>query len=713
MSSRLLHGVLLGTLVVLVAAFLELRSLFSDWPYHRDWGLAWEWWFAHAASGALLGVGAALILPVLDRKRVRHGQPGLSLLAPILGGVVAFVGFFGGHFSGLGGAPLQLLGALGGGLFVCLALLGFARGPMGWILSGFVTPWFCCVGLTLLTSWAAVLGAQGPLAAREVEVGSAPAPEQRGPNVLLVVLDTLAARHLGCYGYHRPTSPALDALADEGVVFDRAYSTAPWTLPSHASLFTGLHPTSHRTGWTHPRLDDGRAIGSKRIRYDFLTLSEELNARGYHTCGVSEKSWLTQEHGLTQGFQEYYDYSVQTAQERLLLPRALDRLAKRVGRPSPLHPAAVDQGGARVIETALHWLQEDRDPDRPFLLFLNLNEAHAPYTAPRDFKDFGRFLPPGAVLEDLPQGYFGHAADRRDYNSGARELLDAEPEIQRALYDASILYQDSLLDRLFLGLREQELMEDTLVIVTSDHGEEFNEQGRFGHQLSLSDRLLHVPLIVRYPQLLPARARVADPVSLVDVFPTVLGVLEAQSGFAPERGPTLQALEGFDLLPRMRGESAAPRDWVMAHADNPTGYLVGFSNFALDGSFPLAETSMHAITMLRRGTQKYFRFSDGAEAWLDLEVDPHEDAAERGLSTGSTVIAPEATAFAQGLDFLLEQLTIRREMLTGHVARFALSKNSQPSDGERRNLELAGYIGEQSLPGEVPPPALPSQVIPD
>ncbi|MCH2101754.1 MAG: sulfatase-like hydrolase/transferase, partial [Planctomycetes bacterium] len=346
-------------------------------------------------------------------------------------------------------------------------------------------------------------------------------------------------------------------------------------------------------------------------------------------------------------------------------------------------------------------------------LFLNLNEAHAPYTAPRGFDDFERFLPPGTTLEDLPDGYFGYAADRRDYNSGARELLDAEPEIQRALYDASILYQDSLLDRLFKGMRELEIMEETLVIVTSDHGEEFNEQGRFGHQLSLSDRLLHVPLILRYPELLPARARVAEPASLVDVFPTVLGVIEAKSGVKPKPEPSLQALEGFDLLPRMRGEAVMPRNWVMAHADNPTDYLVGFSNFALDGSFPLAKNSMHAITMLRRGSQKYFRFGDGFEAWLDLAFDPHEDAAERDEVEANPELPAEAAAFSQGLDHLLETLMIRREMLTGQVARFSLSKNRGATGIELHNLELAGYIGEQPTSREIYPPPLPAQVIPD
>ena len=159
MSARLLHGILLGTLVVLVSAFLELRSIFASWPYHRDWGLAWSWWGEHAAAGALLGMAAALALPFLDRRGVRRGHPGLALLAPILGGWTGFVSFFTGYFAGLGGLALQALAAGLAALFVHGAMLRFARSRLGWTLTGFVTPWFCTVGLLALTAIAAPLSA--------------------------------------------------------------------------------------------------------------------------------------------------------------------------------------------------------------------------------------------------------------------------------------------------------------------------------------------------------------------------------------------------------------------------------------------------------------------------------------------------------------------------------------------------------------------------
>ncbi len=712
MSARLLHGVLLGTLVVLVSSFLELHWLFSDWPYHRDWGLAWTWLPAHLVVGSLLGLAVALALPVLDRRGQRHRQQGLTLLAPLIGVTVCLVAFLDLRFRSLGGSGAQALASLIAGLLVFVILARFFRSRLGWVFSGFATPWFCCIGLLVLCTASAVQGFGQALPARGIERGPIPERMQTPPHVLLIVLDTVSAKHLGSYGYHRTTSPALDALADEGVVFEQAFATAPWTLPSHASLFTGLHPTTHRTGWTHPRLDDGKARAGRVMQYDYLTLAEELSARGYETCGVSEKSWLTDRHGLTQGFQYYHDYSIATDEERLLLPRSLDRLAKRLGFGPILSDDGGDKGGARVVGRALRWLEKDRDQDRPYFLFLNLNEAHSPYLPPEGFEEFGRYLPEGADLADLPEGYFGHAPDRKRYNSGERDLLDAEVEIQQALYDASILYQDGLLNQLFEGLRAQGLMEDTLVIVTADHGEEFNEQGRFGHQLSLSDRLLHVPLILRYPSMLPARARILEPVSLVDVFPTVLGVLQASVETPFEPGPQLQALEGFNLLPRLRGEEEAPRDWVLAYADNPTGYLAGFPNFSTDPEeFPLAAYAMHSITMLRRGSEKYFRFGDGWEAWLDLNRDPREDAAERSQRNDAVALPAEAAAFASGLDLVLERILIRRELLAGHMARFSSSQGpASANDLERQRLESIGYLGERKPSSEILPPPIPNRL---
>lgn len=710
MSARLLHGLLLGTLVVLVSAFLELASLHAAWPYHRERGLVLTWLPTSLLVGALLGLGGALVLPLLDRRQLRDRQAGLSLLAPILGGWLGLTGLLSGRFASWGGSAVQILAALAWAALIALLVLRLARSRVGWTMSGFVTPWFCMVGTLGLAALALVQAWRGPLPAADSPQATS-APPDGTPNIVLVVLDTVAARHLGSYGYHRRTSPALDQLATEGVVFERAYAAAPWTLPSHASLFTGLHPQTHRAGWTHPRLDDGKARIGKAFRYDHHTLAEELGRRGFLTCGVSEKSWLTDRHGLTQGFQYYFDYSIDRPSERLVLPRTRERLARRGFGARLFDGGEVDQGGRRVVDTALHWMEQHADGDRPFFLFLNLNEAHAPYLPPQGAEDFGRFLPPGAVLDDLPEEYFGHAPDRKALNSGARPRMDAEDEIQRALYDASILYQDGLLEDLFNGLRDGGHMEDTLVLITSDHGEEFGEQGRFGHQLSLSDRLLHVPLIARYPSLLPAGMRIADEVSLVDVFPTILGVLHE---IAPPEEPVepsaeLRALEGFNLLPRMRGESVSPRDWVLAHADHPTGYLAGFPNFSLDETFPLAQTGMFEITMLRHGSEKYFRFSDGAEVWLDLELDPHEDAAERAADGWPGALPDGATRLAAGLDQLLDRLAVRHELLTGHLARMAGKGRAARTGAERERqaLEQAGYLGERSG-GPVPVPGLPS-----
>lgn len=718
--ARLLHGILLGVFLTLVSAFLELQVQFASWPYHADRALFAHWLPLHLVVGAALGIATLALLPLLDRQQLRRRQAGLAM-ASVLVGLLFMLGagsarLFGGALGWLGNF------ALGGllGLALTWLCMRASRSRYGWIASGFVTPWFGWIGTVAMlgVAWIGVWQGARPAPSAPLVERRAQAGEQ--PNVLLIVLDTVSASHLGCYGYHRPTSPTLDALAGEGALFRNAFAAAPWTLPSHASLFTGLHPTTHRTGWTHPRLHDGKA-GTAAVRYDFLTLAEALGRRGYDSCGVSEKAWLTDRHGLTQGFSHYYDYSIARPSERLLLPSIVDRVLRKLGAPALIPERLRDKGGARVVETALDWLGR-RERERPYFLMLNLNEAHSPYVRPEGFPDFARWLPEGVAAEDLPAGYFAHAHDRKAYNSGARELLEDEAEIQKALYDANILYQDQLLAKLFEGLRELQLMEDTLIVVTADHGEEFNEQGRFGHQLSLSDRLLHVPLIFRMPSRVPAGQRLEANVSLVDVFPTVLaattglsGGTEAEAPPMPELSdaPQLEAIEGYNLLPWMRGESECPRDWILAHADNPTAYLARFPNFALDETFPLADTSMHSITMLRSGNQKYFRFGDGTESWLSLELDPRENAGEYLAAEFPPLEHPEqAERMRTRLDQLLGMIETRRELLCGHLARVPVRAAANPGDTQQM-LELLGYLGSSGGTGPVRVPRLPGRLFED
>jgi arylsulfatase A-like enzyme len=701
MSARLLHSALLGAMLASVSAFLELLCVLSTYPYQRDYGIYLRWLPYHLAVGAGLGLLAALVLPLCSRAKHRERHYGMHLASLILAG--GFTGVLGmlrlANRISYGPLGLDLALCVACGLVLYLVLYAYARSRLSWLLTGFTTPWFSGVSLVLLFGFGLVSAWLPPLAAHQ-EQALAPLDsplEKTAPNVLLVVLDTVAANHLGTYGYMRATSPELDRLALESVLFEQAFAAAPWTLPSHASIFTGLHPTTHGTGWQHPRLHDGQASLPGLADYDFLTLSEELQRRGYQTCGVSEKSWLTDRHGLTQGYSNYYDYRIPSVPERLFLPTVVNKIAGKLGRPL-LKLRGPDKGGQRVVKTALGWLADERvrKQKQPFFMFLNLNEAHSPYLPPKGFEDAASFLPAGYAVQDLEAGYFGHAKDRKTFNLGDRDLLDHEVEIQQALYDGLILYQDQLLGQLFQGLRDMQLMEDTLIVITADHGEEFNEQGRFGHQLTLADRLLHVPLIMRYPSLLPAGTRVPDMVSLVDIFPTVLGILERSTEASLPSHPDLDALEGFNLLELILGESAAPRDWVMAHYQNPASYLLGFPGFTDASTFPLTRQYMHSITMLRSSQDKFFLYGNGNSAFLNLAMDPSESAAEVNGVISQNPDQPDV--FAQQLPWLLNRLLSRRELLVGKLFSFhqgglnAGQKNGQKMSTQ--SLEQMGYMGE-------------------
>lgn len=313
------------------------------------------------------------------------------------------------------------------------------------------------------------------------------APER--PNVLLVTLDTTRADHLGLYGYARPTSPHLDALAREAVVFERAYSTSSWTLPAHASLFTGRFPSSH--GARHDpegalvladAIDAPPDIRARGLGAAETTLAEVLSGQGYRTGAVVAGPWLLREFGLGRGFAHYDDAEIH------------------------------EPGGRRarqVSEAATRWLEATPEP---FFLFLNYFDPHAPYAPPAPW--LRSFLPPGE-------------------EPNLRSARQAP-----ALYDAEILYMDSELGRLFRELRERGLWERTLIVVTSDHGELLGERGEWGHERFLWEPLVRVPLLVKPAGARQPGRRERDPVSVVDVMPLVLRaaglpVPEAVQGEAP------------------------------------------------------------------------------------------------------------------------------------------------------------------------------------
>jgi arylsulfatase A-like enzyme len=310
--------------------------------------------------------------------------------------------------------------------------------------------------------------------------------------VLLIGIDTLRADHLGCYGYHRPTSPRIDALAAESVLFEQAISQSPWTLPAFASIMTGVVPSRHGAGegkrcLSHPCA----ALGAWPP-----TLADRFAEAGYRTGSFVSNGFSSAQVGLGRGFQT-----------------------------TELHMT-----GQPVVTSAAAWLAEQKGA--PFFLFVHLIEPHAPYwPGPEDREPF------------VDPAYDG-PVDPALTGRALRDWTEADRRHVVDLYDGDVRHADRLVGELLDALRRLGRYERTLIVLTSDHGEELFERGLIGHGHTLYDELLHVPLTVRFPGGAP-RGRIARQVRTMDVFPTVLEGMGM---------PVPDGLDARSLLGVARGE---------------------------------------------------------------------------------------------------------------------------------------------------------------
>ena len=382
-------------------------------------------------------------------------------------------------------------------------------------------------------------------ALRERRLNRSAASPPAAPNVLLLVLDTVRAISLSLYGYERETTPQLTRWSARGVVFTRAYSTAPWTLPSHASMMTGR--------WMHEMSADWMVPLDRRDP----TLAEVLGRRGYRTGGfVANTDYCSAEVGLDRGFGRYEDYTLEPGQ--ILRSSSLWRAAARI-TPIRRLIGNYDNLGRRtapeISGAFLRWL--DRDPDRPFFGFLNYYDAHRPYFPPGEWPN--RFRTPGVELNPRYRREDGAEPDPpRDRIQGA---IDA--------YDNAIGYLDSEIGKLLDQLEQRGILERTIVIITSDHGEEFFEHGLWDHGNSLYHPSVHVPLLVIAPGLAPAGVRVAEPVSIRALPATVVDLLGVPGPFpgASLAGAWSGALPADSILLGVRQVLRQP-SWYPASAGN-------------------------------------------------------------------------------------------------------------------------------------------------
>ena len=371
-----------------------------------------------------------------------------------------------------------------------------------------------------------------------------PSAPEGAPNILLLVLDTVRALNLGVYGYNRPTSPGIDSVARQGVVFERAYATASYTLPSHGSFFTGRDAHELNADITVP------------LDTTFPTLAGRLGAAGYATGAfVANQRYVTPEWGLARGFARFEVYPV-TLQE-LPLNASLTRRLLTSGKFRRLigyHDIVNRKRAGRVHDELLAWL--NRRQDRPFFAFLNYFDAHEPYLPPAPFATMFGATPPAP-------------APRSDYQARAvvltgrimRALNAEEKRRHQDAYDGAIRYLDHEIQDLLGNLTRRGLLENTIVVITSDHGEHQGDGDRYLHSFDLFGPVLHVPLIVVYPKAVPAGVRFADPVSLADL-PATLGHL---AGIDERLG-----LPGRSLINR-EGASGQPQQGRTVMASFRTG----------------------------------------------------------------------------------------------------------------------------------------------
>jgi arylsulfatase A-like enzyme len=336
--------------------------------------------------------------------------------------------------------------------------------------------------------------------------------------VILISIDALRADRLGCYGYSRETTPALDRVAAKGVLFEEASTTGSWTIPSHASLFTGLYPRAH-----------GMRYANSRLPEDVVTLASVLGDNGFSTGAFVNVHLLSKKRGFSRGFDDY-----------------------RSIRPASGPAGSVEQ----INREAIEWLGRHRD--QPFFLFLHYYDVHSDYQVLPEYR--AKFCGPYSGIAT------GGTDQLKRHRSGEIALDTQDAQHLSNLYDAGVRQFDDAMARFFVKLEALGLFDKAILVIASDHGEEFFEHGDFLHSRTLYQELIHVPLIMSGPGL-PEGLRIREPVSLVDVAPTIASLL----GVAFPRN-----IDGVDLSGLWKGDvdNAAPRT-IFADADlwahNPEG----------------------------------------------------------------------------------------------------------------------------------------------
>ncbi len=413
-------------------------------------------------------------------------------------------------------------------------------------------------------------------------------------NIVIFLMDTQRANNLSCYGYPKKTTPNIDVVAGEGVLFVNNIIPGVWTLPSHSSLFTGRYVSGHGADAHHEFLPD-----------DFPTMAEILGKLCYRTVGFSNNGWVSRSSGVARGFDEYYLTSKDGGKAKKVEWFYVEEEASREGEK--------DRGSQKTVNAAISWIEKKHAGKQPFFMFINVIEPHGPYWPPEPFRS--RFLPSDVSDEEAksipPLKSTGECIDIR---VGKLSLSPREWGIQKALYDGCTATVDDRLGMLYRYLEGKGLLDETIFIVTSDHGDVQGEHPpHVEHHLCAYDELIRVPLIMRCPEALPKGRKVRWITQTVDVLPTILDILGVKD---KEFWRTLQ---GYSMLPALDDEPR--REFAF------TEYMKPLQQFFLiwqrHPDFDIGVYN-YMLKALRTLEYKYIWYSNGRSELFDLKNDPAE-----------------------------------------------------------------------------------------
>ena len=482
------------------------------------------------------------------------------------------------------------------------------------------------------------------------------------PNVLLIVMDTARAKTV----YDHPeVMPNVHEIAQEGTTFTNAFSTAPWTLPSHASMFTGRYTSGHGT---HAR--------STRFDPEYPPLARRLDDAGYRTAAFSNNTWIAPEFGFGQGFDQFSTWLkvVDGGVDLEEIARGKDGLVeqglavgkslfRRDGHRTFLNAVYAKflkeryDSGARLNNWKIRrWLTEHGDGEEPFFVFANYLEPHLDYDPPGEFRT--RFLPADVDRADLD----GVNQDPWAYICDQVSMDRTDFEALRALYRGELNYLDYRLGNLYDHLDESGLLEETLIVIVGDHGENIGEHGLMDHQYCLYDTLLRVPLLVRYPEAFPPGERFDGLVEVRDLFPTILQAADQSVTDPAASDESLQQALDDGGREYVFGEYAAPRPSMEA-LEERVGDVP-----------PEVREYDRALRSIRSEEWKLIQASSG-------ETELYDVAADRDETNDVSDEAPDTVASLSG--------TLERKLDT-----FELGADDETtmSQSTRERLEELGYL---------------------